>query len=192
MGVTKVRDPYKGKKGAFKKPKKERPKRIKKAIEGVRGIVRVAEKDLDGQKKVRISLLGVKGVGKTLAWAIPIATGIDTEIMLGKLSDEEVKKLEDAVRDPEKYGIPTYMVNRRLDPETGENQHIVSSKLILTRKLDIDRMKKIRSYKGIRHEIGLPVRGQRTKSSFRKGTIVGVSRKRIREAKKGKGKKKSK
>ncbi|MFQ6021005.1 MAG: 30S ribosomal protein S13 [Candidatus Aenigmatarchaeota archaeon] len=188
MGVTRVKDPYKTKRKIVKKPKKEKPKKIKKAIEGVRGIVRIAEKDLDGQKKVRIALLGVKGIGKTLAWAIPNAAGIDPEIMLGKLSEEDVKKLEDAVRSPEKYGIPVHMLNRRIDPETGENKHIVSSELVLTRKFDIDILKKIRSYRGIRHELGLPVRGQRTRSSFRKGAIVGVSRKKAREAQKKKKK----
>lgn len=192
MGTSKSKNVFKGKKKVVKKEKKEKPKVKRKLIEGVRGIVRVAEKDLFGEKKVRIALLRVKGVGKSLAGAVPNAAGIDPEVMVGSLTDEQLKKLENVIRDPVKYGIPNHMINRRFDPETGEDRHLASSKLALRNRFDIEFLRKIRSYRGIRHERGLPVRGQRTRSSFRKGGIVGVSRKRIREAKKGskKGKKK--
>jgi small subunit ribosomal protein S13 len=69
------------------------------------------------------------------------------------------------------------MFNRRKEPETGETKHITTSQVEFIQKMDIDREKKIRSYRGVRHSLGLPVRGQRTRSSFRKGTTVGVQRK---------------
>jgi len=72
------------------------------------------------------------------------------------------------------------MLNRRIDPSTGESKHLVSSELSLAIRSDIDFMKKIRCYKGIRHELGLPVRGQRTKSSFRTGMIVGVTKAKLK------------
>ena len=98
--------------------------------------------------------------------------------MIGELTDEEVKKLEEIVLNPEKHGIPAFLLNRRNDPETGENLHKTSSDLIFTRKTDIDTMKKIQCYKGVRHQFGLPVRGQRTRSSFRTGAKVGVVKKK--------------
>jgi small subunit ribosomal protein S13 len=180
MGVTKVKDPSKKKekKSVVKKKEVVKEKKVKKVIEGVRGIVRVAEVDLDGNKKLRNSLLGIKGVGKSLATAITVSAGLDTEAFLGSLNEEQIKKLEDVMRNPLKYGIPRYMLNRRLDPATGEDIHLVSSQLRFAVKSDIDFMRKIRSYKGIRHELGLPVRGQRTRTSFRGGRAVGVAKKK--------------
>jgi len=182
MGVRRVRK-VKEKVERVKKSK-VKPVKKKKLIEGVRGIVRVAEVDLAGEKKIRNVLLGVKGIGKSLARGIPVAAGLDPETMIGSLTDEQLKKLEDVIRNPEKYGIPFHMLNKRFDPLTGEHKHIVASDLTLATKADIDIMRKIHSYKGVRHELGLPVRGQRTRSSFRKGITVGVSKKGRKIAKK--------
>ena len=180
MGVKRVKDPTTKKEKTEKKKKKEEKipeKKKAKVIEGIRGIVRVAEADIRGERKVGVALLRIKGVGKSLARAIPVAVGIDPDVMIGSLEDEQLKKLEDAVKNPIKYGIPYHMVNRRRDPQTGEDKHLVSSELRFTIKSDIDNLKKIRAYRGIRHELGLPSRGQRTRSSFRKGKRVGVIKK---------------
>ena len=72
------------------------------------------------------------------------------------------------------------MMNRRKDLETGQDMHIITTDWDLTIDNDIKKMKKIRSYKGVRHMIGQPVRGQRTKSNFRKNKgklSLGVVRK---------------
>lgn len=151
----------------------------KKAIEGVRGIVRFAEIDIEGEKRLRNALLRVKGVGHSLSKAVVVASGLDGEVPIGSLNEEQMKKLDDVLKNPLNYGIPIHMLNRRLDPQTGENRHLVSSELSFAVRSDIDFMKKIRSYKGIRHELGLPVRGQRTRSSFRTGGIVGVVKKKL-------------
>ncbi len=144
----------------------------------VKGLVRILETTVEGQKKISVALLRVKGVGHALSLAIPRAVGLDPSRKIGTLSDGELEKLEDAIKNPAKYGIPSHMLNRRRDPKTGEDRHLSESDLVLTRKSDIDFLKKIRCYRGIRHELGLPVRGQRTRSSFRKGRTVGVSRKK--------------
>ncbi|OGI11964.1 30S ribosomal protein S13, partial [Candidatus Micrarchaeota archaeon RBG_16_36_9] len=150
----------------------------KKALEGIRGIVRIGEVDVEGDKKLRNALLKIKGVGKSLAKAFIIASGLTPETMIGSLNDEQIKKLEDVMKNPINYGIPYHMLNRRKDPQTGQNKHLISSELSFALKSDIDSMKKMRSYKGIRHELGLPCRGQRTRSSFRTGGIVGVVKKK--------------
>lgn len=182
MGVTKVKDP-KGdkkdaKKGFLKKKEVVKEKKVKKIIEGVRGIVRIAEVDIDGNKKLKNSLIRVKGIGKTLASAVVISSGLDPDAYLGSLNEEQIKKLDDIMRNPLNYGIPRHMINRRMDPVTGEDMHLVSSQLKLTVKSDIDAMRKMRCYKGTRHELGLPVRGQRTRTSFRGGRAVGVAKKK--------------
>ncbi|MBC7111537.1 MAG: 30S ribosomal protein S13, partial [Methanothermobacter sp.] len=96
----------------------------------------------------------------------------------GYLSDEEIERLEEAIKNPAKYNIPSWMINRRNDYETGEDKHLIESDLEMCLREDLNRMRKTRSYKGRRHELGLPVRGQRTKSTFRKGSSVGVRRKK--------------
>ena len=146
-----------GKKGKPKDDKKkEAPKEKKvkrKTIEGVRDIVRISEVNLDGKKKLGNALLGVKGIGKSLAKNIAVVSGLDPNAYLGSLSPEQIKKLEDAINNPSKYGIPNYMLNRRSEPLTGEDKHMVSSKLRFATKSDIDFLRKIRCYKGIRHEL---------------------------------------
>ena len=161
---------------AKEKSKEKKTEKRKKLIEGIRGIVRISEIDLDGSKRVRNAILGIKGIGKSLANGIVTASGLDSEALLGSLTEEQVHKLEDVMKNPSNYGIPYHMLNRRADPSTRENRHLVSSELKLAVKSDIDFMRKIRCYKGIRHELGLPVRGQRTRSSFRTGMIVGVAK----------------
>ena len=65
------------------------------------------------------------------------------------------------------------------DPETGKDVHLTGSDLDLSVKRDIDLMKEIRSWKGERHARGLKVRGQRTKTTARRGRSIGVSKKRV-------------
>ena len=137
-------------------------------------IVRVAETDLEGTKHVASGIREIKGVGHMFANAVgkvyPLS---DKKIM--DLTEEEIKQLEDVIYHPEKYGIPVWLYNRRSDPDTGLPKHLAVSHLQLAQTTDINKMKKMKSYKGVRHSLGLPVRGQRTRSSFReKGKTIGV------------------
>jgi small subunit ribosomal protein S13 len=70
------------------------------------------------------------------------------------------------------------MMNRPKDVYTGESRHLFGNDVSLTREEDVNIMRKIRCYKGIRHETGQKVRGQRTKSAGRTGLTVGVKRKK--------------
>jgi len=143
-----------------------------------RHIVRVTDTDIDGSLKVEYALTKIKGVSISLANAILKKAGINPEIRLGLLSEEQVKKIEDVLLNPAKYGIPSWLLNRRKDLETGKDLHLLSSDLVLRTKMDIDLMKKIKSWKGYRHAYGLKVRGQRTRTTGRTGKTVGVSKRR--------------
>ncbi|HLC50966.1 MAG TPA: 30S ribosomal protein S13 [archaeon] len=168
-----------------KKPEKEKKlpeKKVRKLIEGVRGIVRIAHADVPGEKRLISALLHIRGIGKTLAYAIPVAAGIDRNQMIGALSEQDVAKLEEVVHNPGKFGIPTYMLNRRRELATGEDRHLVSSDLSFAIRTDIELMRRIKTYKGVRHGFGLPVRGQRTRSSFRGQGTVGVAKGEARAA----------
>ena len=143
-----------------------------------RHIVRVANTDLNGQKKVVYAMRKIKGVGTTFGFAICTVLHIEESRRLGDLSEEETKRIEEVIVNPMKFGIPTWMLNRQKDMESGADRHIVVNDLIFTKDNDIKMMKKTRTYRGVRHMLGLPVRGQRTRSNFRKnkGKVMGVKR----------------
>ncbi len=141
-------------------------------------IVRIAGRDCRGDRLVPYAINKIKGVGIRYAHIVCRAADIPPNVRLGELTEEEIMRLEDAILNPQKYSIPPYLYNRQKDPETGEHKHVVENDLIIAHKYDIDLLKKTRSYRGIRHALGLKVRGQRTKSTGRKGTALGVKRKK--------------
>ena len=143
-------------------------------------IIRFVGTDIKGVQPVTYALTSIKGVGIKLANAIIEKTGISPEARMGFLSSAEVEKIEDVLKNPVKYGIPLWLLNRRKDVETGNDIHLLGSDLILQTKNDIDQMKKIRSWKGFRHSYGLKVRGQRTRTTGRKGKAIGVKKKQVR------------
>ena len=141
-------------------------------------LLRISRKDVAGNKTTEYALTDIKGIGLSLSRAIALALGLDLKQKIGYISDEDILKIEEVLENPKKYNIPAWMLNRQSDYTTGESTHLIESDLGMTIRDDLNRMKKIRSYKGRRHEIGLPVRGQKTKSTFRKGSSVGVRRSR--------------
>jgi small subunit ribosomal protein S13 len=143
-------------------------------------IIRFAGTDIEGTQPVTYALTNVKGIGIKLANAIIEKAGINPETRMGFLSSADVEKIEEIVTDPVKYGIPAWLLNRRKDLETGKDIHLLGSDLVLQTKNDIDQMKKIRSWKGFRHSYGLKVRGQRTRTTGRKGKAIGVKKKQVR------------
>jgi len=149
-----------------------------------RHIVRIADTDLDGTLKVGFALLNVKGIGIGLANAVVKKTGINQETRLGFLSDAELEKIKDILETPSKHGFPSWLFNRSKDIETGRGLHKIGSELVLQTKTDIDKMKRIKSWRGFRHAHGLKVRGQRTKTTGRKGKAVGVKKKRLKAGRK--------
>lgn len=144
----------------------------------IKHFVRIANTDLVGSKTVGYILKRVKGVGINFAHAACKLANVPVEKKVGILSDEEVKKLDEIIKNPVKAGMPVWMLNRRKDPETGTEKHLLLGDLKFTQDNDIKMMRKVKTYKGIRHGLGLPVRGQRTRSNFRKnkGKVLGVKR----------------
>jgi len=104
--------------------------------------------------------------------------GVNPREKIGNLSDEDIEKIRKVIEDDIENILPPWMMNHRKDFYTGEDAHILSTDLDLQKQDDINRLKRIKCYRGIRHEKGLPVRGQRTRSNGRRGLAVGVSRKK--------------
>lgn len=145
-------------------------------------IVRIGGTDLNGSKKIPYGLSKIKGIGVRIGEVICKIASIDKNKKVGYLTEEEADRLDKAVVDFKSQKVPSWLFNRRRDYTTGKDTHVVGSELAMSLRDDLNIMKKIRSYKGIRHELGLPVRGQRTRTSFRTGITIGVSKQKIEAA----------
>lgn len=143
-------------------------------------VVRILSEDIEGNTKLFPGLTKIKGVSWTISNAACKKLGLDKNRKIGSLSAEEIKKISEFLKNAE---LPNFLFNRNSDFETGKNMHRIGTDLELQTEFDIKRLKKIRSYRGIRHGANLPVRGQRTKSNFRKNRRKGAGIK-----KKGKNK----
>jgi len=142
-------------------------------------IVRLGGANLDGTKLVPYALCDLKGVGIRVSKTLVKKLGLSSQDRLGAISEANVRRLEETLENLASSGLPAWMLNRRKDPQTGQNLHVLGSDLQFRVKEDIDVLRETRSWKGYRHARGLKVRGQRTKTAARKGRSVGVSRQRV-------------
>lgn len=170
--------------GATKGPLKQDVKEGKKAGDvktvedsNFRHLVRVSGVVLDGKKDIKRALTHIKGIGYQTSKSIVGIIKISPETKLGSLDEKQTEKIEDTIKNLHNY-LPPWRVNHRNDRFTGKNFHLTGSDLDLANREDINLQKKLKSYRGIRHSLGLPVRGQRTRTSFRHGPAIGVSRKK--------------
>ncbi|MBU2612284.1 MAG: 30S ribosomal protein S13 [Nanoarchaeota archaeon] len=136
-----------------------------------RSIVRILSKDIEGEVKLYPGLTQIKGVSWALSNATCSILNIDKNKKIGQLTDEEIKKISEFLKNPK---IPEFLLNQRNDFETGKGKHLIGVDLELKTEFDIKRLKKIKSYRGLRHLLGLPSRGQRTKGNFRKNRRKGA------------------
>ncbi len=145
-----------------------------------RHILRVINTDLDGNKPVLQALRKIKGVSFMFSNAVLTSAKVDKDKKAGYLEDAEIKRIEEVLRNPLGHKIPAWMLNRQNDYETGDDMHLMSADLTYQVDNDTKRLKKIRAYRGVRHMLGLPMRGQRTKSNFRKnkGKVQGIAKKK--------------
>ncbi|HLE98065.1 MAG TPA: 30S ribosomal protein S13 [Candidatus Thermoplasmatota archaeon] len=140
-------------------------------------IVRLANTDLNGEDQVEVALAAVKGIGIRTAGVIAEHAGVGRYAKVGNLTDDQVSKLSSAVDSFGEFA-PTWMLNRQKDIETGDDVHVHGSDLEGKKRDDLNRLKKIRCYRGVRHENGQKVRGQRSRSNGRTGLTVGVIKKK--------------
>ncbi len=140
-------------------------------------IVRIADTDLDGKRNVMFALTGIKGVGLRMAKSITNYLNIDPKTKLGELDDETIERLKKFIEE-EIESLPCWMLNRRKDPHTGRDLHLLSKDIDFARMVDIEMLIRMKAYRGIRHARGKKVRGQRTRTTGRKGRTVGVIRRK--------------
>ncbi len=139
-------------------------------------IIRILGNDILGDKKILLGLTQIRGVGYNFANAILDSLKIDPNTSIGYLSDSQVQSIEQILNDPLSANFPTWFFNRRKDMETGNDRHLITSDIEFTVRNDVERERLTASWKGYRHMFGLKVRGQRTRTSGRKGGAVGVAK----------------
>jgi len=176
-GIEETEKPSKKEKPEKAEEKKEKPKKKIDRGPDFKYIVRLSNTDVDGEKNVVYGLTSIKGIGVHMATLIADNTGVDRYTKVGYLNDAQIEKIQETIDNVNK-NAPGWMLNHRRDYDTGKDIHLISSDIDMRLRDEINIMKKIRSYRGIRHERGLPVRGQRTRANSRKGLALGVSKKR--------------
>lgn len=148
--------------------------------EDIRYFVRIGQTDLDGTKSAERALSEMNGIGRRTARIICQNAGIDRTTTFGGLDDEMIEAVVEQV-DEYADTVPEWLSNHQKSYFTGETTHETGNDLEMTRRQDVNRMKMIDSYRGVRHKRGQKVRGQRTKSTGRSEGTIGVNVEAIKE-----------
>jgi small subunit ribosomal protein S13 len=148
--------------------------------EDIQYFVRIGQTDLDGTKSVERALTDMNGIGRRVARIIAEKADVDRRDTIGALDED---KIDEIIEHVEGYAdeVPEWLTNHQNDFFSGETTHEIGNDLQMTRRQDINRMKMIESYRGIRHKRGQKVRGQRTKSTGRTEGTIGVNVEAIKE-----------
>ncbi|MEM3361876.1 MAG: 30S ribosomal protein S13 [Candidatus Anstonellaceae archaeon] len=178
----------------IKKPKKQKPiqkkkeEEILKSPEGkeIKGVVRIASKDIKGNLPLNRALDSIKGIGYNLSEVLANIAAKDLSIspqtLIGELSEEQLQRLEYIIYHPLEFGVPKFYLNRQRDYISNEPRHLLGNDLIFAVKQDIQHEKDSQTWRGFRHTYSKKVRGQRTRTTGRKGMTVGVLRKAAKAA----------
>ncbi|KAH8298437.1 hypothetical protein KR044_002976, partial [Drosophila immigrans] len=164
-------------------------------------ILRIMNTNIDGKRKVGIAMTAIKGVGRRYSNIVLKKADVDLTKRAGECTEEEVSllanfvilaqlktlftfrlsqvdKVVTIISNPLQYKVPNWFLNRQKDIIDGKYLQLTSSNLDSKLRDDLERLKKIRSHRGLRHYWGLRVRGQHTKTTGRRGRTVGVSKKK--------------
>merc|ERR1711997_1319711 len=141
-------------------------------------ILRVMNTNIDGKRNIMFAITAIKGIGRRYANLVLKKADIDLHKRAGELSEEEVGKIITIMSNPRQYKIPDWFLNRQKDIKDGKTGQMMSNLLDNKLREDLERLKKIRAHRGLRHYWGLRVRGQHTKTTGRRGRTVGVSKKK--------------
>ena len=130
-------------------------------------IIRVLNTNVDGREKVMYSLTKIRGIGRRFSNLVCKKAEIDLGKRAGELSAAELESLMVIVSNPRQFRIPDWFLNRKKDFKDGKFTQLVSNQLDTKLRDDIERLKKIRNHRGLRHYWGIRVRGQHTKTTGR-------------------------
>ena len=131
-------------------------------------ILRVLNTNVDGRTKVMYALTQIRGIGRRFSNVVCKKAEIDMGKRAGELSAAELESLMVIVANPRQFRIPDWFLNRQKNYKDGKYLQQVSNQLDTTLRDDLERLKKIRNHRGLRHYWGIRVRGQHTKTTGRR------------------------
>jgi small subunit ribosomal protein S18e len=143
-----------------------------------RFILRIFNTNIDGKQKIPYALRSVRGIGRRFALLITQKAELNPNDRAGDLSEQQLEKLVDICQNPLNYGIPQWFLNRKKDPKEGTFTQQIANGIDTKLRDDLEKMKRMRLHKGLRHYFGLKVRGQHMCSTGRRGKTVGVEKKK--------------
>ncbi|AOW04378.1 40S ribosomal protein S18 [Yarrowia lipolytica] len=135
-------------------------------------ILRLLNTNVDGRIKVMYAMCKIKGVGRRYANLVCKKADVDLSKRAGELTVEELERIVTIIQNPGQYKIPGWFLNRQRDFTDGKDSQLLVNQLDVKLRDDIERLKKIRAHRGLRHYWGYKVRGQHTKTTTRKGKIM--------------------
>ena len=103
---------------------------------------------------------------------------IDMNKRAGELTESEIENVNKILANPTDWGVPKWFLNRQSDPREGTASQLIANQVDTKLREDLERLKKIKSNRGLRHFRGIKVRGQKTCSTGRRGRTLGVQRKK--------------
>eukprot|EP00803_Ostreobium_quekettii_P011554 evm.model.scf_418.12 EVM.evm.TU.scf_418.12 scf_418:67384-68462(+) len=124
------------------------------------------------------AMTAVRGIGRRYSNIVLKKAEVDFNKRAGELSAEEIERITKVVVDPRSYKVPDWFLNRQRDIKDGKFCQLTASSLATRLRDDLERLKKIRNHRGLRHYWGLRVKGQHTKTTGRRGRTVGVAKKK--------------
>ena len=140
-------------------------------------IIRLLNTNIDGKQKVMYALTSIKGVGRRYSNIVCKKADVDITKRAGELTNDELERLVTIIQNPTQYKIPNWFLNRQKDIKDGTYSQVLANGLDNKQREDLETLKKIRCHRGLRHYWGIRVRGQHTKTTGRRGKIVGVKKK---------------
>ena len=142
-------------------------------------LIRILSTDINANHSILFGLSNIKGIGVMFSNAVCNVLKLDKNAKLSTLSDKDIERIEEFLSNPEMPGIPSWLKNQRKDYESGEDLHLTAKDIDFNLLQLRRRVGKLKTYKSLRYRARLPVRGQRTKSNFRRNkTLAAMKAKR--------------
>ncbi|KAG7103161.1 40S ribosomal protein S18-B like [Verticillium longisporum] len=121
-------------------------------------ILRLLNTNVRGQEKVMYALTKISGVGRRYSNIVCKKADVDLNKRAGELTSEELERIVTIIQNPTQYKIPGWFLNRQRDIVDGKDSQILANGVHSKLRDDLERLKKIRAHRGLRHYWGLRVR----------------------------------
>lgn len=131
-------------------------------------ILRILNTNVEGKRNVVFGLTKIKGIGRRFSDLICKKAEVDVNKRAGELTADEIEKLVAIIQNPRQFKIPLWFLNRQKDFKSGKYSQVFAQSMDAKLRDDIERLKKIRAHRGLRHWWGIRVRGQHTCSTGRR------------------------